>query len=177
MKLRISNDEATQLRSRISFLRLTQKQLADQLGVSERYVREILSLNKSKPIAVDPEKLEDLMAILGISYAHVFQEKIDNSFDPHPQLDSYVRKLKSRMYNILSKEGSEDTHNQQLAQFLQEDKAVNKTMGFWYTLIVKTIADKYKVMRHFFNENDFFNIIPKQGYWRSRGQCRFCVST
>lgn len=167
MKLCISTHEAAQLRSRIHALGLTQKQIADQIGLTDRYVRQILSLKEDKPpIKVDPEKLEELMALLGISYEHVFKEKLNNSSIQHPQLDAYVRKLKSRMYNILSKDNSEAHHNQQLAQFLQEDKAVNKTMGFWYTLIVKTIADKYKVMRHFFNENDFFNIIPKHGYWR-----------
>ena len=167
MKLKIGSYEATQLRSRIDTLGLTQKQLADRLGISERYMREILSIRDNKqPSKVDPEKLEELMATLGISYAYIFQDKVNHNVDPHPELDGYVRKLKSRMYNILSKEDAEDKHNQQLAQYLQEDKAINKTMGFWYTLIVKTIADKYKVMRHFFNASDFFNIIPKQGYWQ-----------
>ncbi|WP_298608137.1 helix-turn-helix transcriptional regulator [uncultured Thiothrix sp.] len=166
MKLRISTHEAARLRSRIQHLGLTQKQIAEQLGVSDRYIREILSLKKDKPIRVDPAKLEELMAILGIGYEHIFQEKLDLISVPHPQIDGYVRHLKTRMYHLLSKDSTENTHNQQLAQYLQDDKAVNKTMGFWYTLIVKTIADKYKVMRHFFNENDFFNIIPKQGYWR-----------
>ena len=166
MKLKIGNHEATQLRSRLANLGLTQKQLAEKLGVSERYIREILSINKTKSIGVDQEKIETLLALLGVSSAYVFPPQTTPPLEDNPHLASYVQKLKSRMYNILSKDSPEVSQNQQLAHFLQKDNAVNKTMGFWHTLIVKTIADKYKVMRHFFNENDFFNIIPKTGYWR-----------
>lgn len=166
MKLKIGNHEATQLRSRIAGIGLTQKQLADKLSVSERYIREILSTNKAKSIGVDKEKMEELLALLGIGSDHIFGAKGIIQTDGNPQLESYVKKLKGGMYKLLSKDTPEETHNQQLAHYLQEDKAVNKTMGFWYTLIVKTIADKYKVMRHFFDENDFFSVIPKTGYWR-----------
>jgi len=48
MKLKIGSYEAAQLRSRIHTLGLTQKQLADQLGVSERYMREILSIRDNR---------------------------------------------------------------------------------------------------------------------------------
>lgn len=166
MKLRIGNYQAAQLRNRINSLNITQKQLAEHLSLSERYIREILSTSKSKDITVDSEKMEALLALLGISYAHLFLAHTPTAIEAHPLIDEYTRRLKSRMYNLLSKESDEEDHNKQLAQYLQEDKAVNKTMGFWYTLIVKTIADRYKVMRHFFNENDFFSIVPKQGYWR-----------
>lgn len=166
MKLKVGNYEATQLRSRIATLGLTQKQVADHLQVSERYIREILATTKTKPAGVDKNKMEDMLALLGISSEHVFQQKEIPPSVENPHLETYIKKLKGGMYKLLSKDTPEETHNQQLAHFLQEDKAVNKTMGFWYTLIVKTIADKYKVMRHFFEENDFFSIIPKTGYWR-----------
>lgn len=119
-----------------------------------------------KDIRVDQQKVEEILAMLGIGLNQVFTQKNHDHFANHPVLDTYVKSLKSKMYGVLSKDSNETGHGQQLAQYLQEDKAVNKTMGFWYTLIIKTITDKYKVMHDFFEKNDFFTIIPESGYWR-----------
>lgn len=166
MRLKVGNLEAHRLRNRIATTELTQKQLADKINVSERYIREILSTKKTKDIHVDQQKVEEILALLGIGLNQVFTHKTQSHLLSHPVLDTYVKTLKSKMYGILSKDASETGHSQQLAHYLQEDKAVNKTMGFWYTLIIKTIADKYKVMHDFFEKNEFFTIIPESGYWR-----------
>ena len=166
MRLKIGNHEAQRLRNRIASIKLTQKQLADRVNVSERYIREILSTRKPKAIGVGREKIEEILAFLGVGLNHIFDGEEQKSSARHPVLDIYVKNLKSKMYGFLSKDIPETCQNQQMAQYLQEDKAINKAMGFWPTLIVKTIADKYKVIRHFFDENDFFSIIPESGYWR-----------
>lgn len=166
MKLPIGSQEAIRLRSRIAQMELTRKQLAENMGITERYLREILVTDKAKPIRVDQEKIEALLALLGISLSHIYSTEDTETHNKTPVLDSGVKKLRSWVYRSLSKDENDLSHNQQLAQFLHEDKAINKTMGFWYTLIVKTIVDKYQTMRLFFNENDFFNIIPSEGYWR-----------
>lgn len=168
MKLKIGNNEAIQLRARIAGIDLTKKQIAEHLGITDRYLREILSVDKQKSIGVDQEKIEELLALLGISLSHIYSDEDTNTHNKSAVLEreGHIKKLRSWMYQLLSNDASDPYHNQQLAQFLHEDRVVNKTMGFWYTLIVKTIADKYQTMRFFFNENDFFNIIPDQGYWR-----------
>lgn len=168
MKLKIGNDEAIQLRARIADTGLTKKQIADHIGITDRYLRDILSIDKQKSIGVDQEKIEELLALLGISLSHIYSDADTDSHNKNADLktENHIKKLRSWMYQLLSKDTNDHHHNQQLAQFLHEDKAVNKTMGFWYTLIVKTISDKYQTMRLFFNENDFFNIIPSKGYWR-----------
>jgi hypothetical protein len=113
-----------------------------------------------------PEKIEDLLALLGISYAYIFPVNIPIIIDTNPIIDNCVKKLISRLYNLLSNDNDEVKNKKNLAYYLQNEKAVNKTMGFWYTLIVKTIVDKYKIIPHFFNLNDFFDIVPSQSYWR-----------
>lgn len=166
MKLKIGAYEAIQLRACIAKTGLTQKQLAQQIGITERYLRQILATDEAKSMRVDQEKIEELLALLGVGLSHIFASETNETHKKNQHLDSHVKKLRAWMYKLLSKDDAEIAHNQQLAQFLNEDKAVNKTMSFWYTLIVKTIADKYQTMRFFFNENDFFNIIPNEGYWR-----------
>ncbi len=46
MKLAIGNQEAIQLRRRITKLGITQKELATQINVSERYIRDISNYPK-----------------------------------------------------------------------------------------------------------------------------------
>lgn len=165
MKIKIGNSEAIYLRQRIAKIGVTQKQLAERINVSERYIRDILSTQKDKEIQVDREKIEEILALLGVGLNQIFKHK-QTTLNLHPQLDLYIKTLKTKMYSLIVKNRLNPSEYQNLSNYLDEDKAINKTMGFWYTLIVKTIGDKYQVMRDFFDKNDFFTIIPTEGYWR-----------
>lgn len=164
MKLAIGNQEAIQLRRRITKLGITQKELATQINVSERYIRDILSTQKTKSIRLDTRKLESILSILGIGLNQVFQQNSNNTPAQNPYLEKYILTLKRKMHDFLTKDSQENTLT--IAKILKEDSSINKTMGFWYTLILKTITDRYIVVHQFFNRNNFFNIIPEDGFWR-----------
>jgi transcriptional regulator with XRE-family HTH domain len=164
MKLAIGNQEAIQLRKRITKLGITQKELAMQINVSERYIRDILSTQKTKAIKLDTNKLEAILALLGIGLNQVFQPNLNTFSSQQPYLEKYILTLKRKMHDLLTKDNQENLIF--ITKFLKEDSSINKTMGFWYTLILETITNRYIVVNQFFNRNNFFNIIPENGFWR-----------
>lgn len=142
---------------------LTQKQLADQLGISERHLRSILSITKGSNPALKKDKLEDLMAILGVGLDTIFDK---NSLESNTKYNNFVTYLKHKTYAYLIKENPELENQRELAGFLKDDQIVNKTMSFSALLIAKTISDRYPIVKNFLTKNDFFNIIPETGFWQ-----------
>lgn len=163
MSLKIGPVEAQKIRNRMDKLGLTQKQLADQLGISERHLRSILSIKKGSNPALKKDKLEDLMAILGVGLDTIFDK---NSLEGNTKYNNFVTYLKHKTYAYLIKENPEIENQRELAGFLKDDQIVNNTMSFSTLLIAKTISDRYPIVKNFLTKNDFFNIIPEQGFWK-----------
>jgi len=163
MSLKIGPKEAQKIRKRMEEIGLTQKSIADQLGLSERHLRGLLSTKKDNSIRLHKDKVEDLMAILGVGLQSIFDERLASSNNKY---NSFVNYLKHKTYAFLIKENPEIENQQELAGFLKEDPVINKTMGFGSLLIAKTISDRYPIVRNFLTKNDFFNIIPETGFWQ-----------
>lgn len=165
MSFKIGSIEAERLRQRIQQLKITQKYIAEQLDVSERYVRDILSTTKKNSIKISDEKLEILLCILGIGLDQVFNVSEDTSFIGLQKVEKLSSFIKHKTYKFLVKENPKISNTQEVAKFLQEDHAVDKAMGFWSILLTKTLSEKYPIINNFLMKNDFFQIIPKTGFW------------
>lgn len=163
MSFKIGPVEAQKIRKRIDELGLTQKQIADHLDISERHLRDLLSLKKNNSIKLQKEKLEDLMAILGVGLNIIFG---NNAAENNSKYNSFVKYLKHKTYSHLIKENPEIEHQRELAGFLKDDQIIDNTMSFSSLLIAKTISDRYPIVRNFLTKNDFFNIIPSTGFWQ-----------
>ena len=100
MKLAIGNQEAIQLRRRITKLGITQKELATQINVSERYIRDILSTQKTKSIRLDTRKLESILSILGIGLNQVFQQNSNNTPAQNPYLEKWDENIAKAFYEL-----------------------------------------------------------------------------
>lgn len=163
MSLKIGPTEAQKIRTRLDELGLTQKQLADRLEISERYLRDILSIKKDNNIRLQRDKLEDLMATLGLGLDKIFDKNLSTD---NIKYTSFVTYLKHKTYAYLVKENPELENQRELAGFLKDDQVINKTMSFSSLLIAKTISDRYPIIKNFLTKNDFFNIIPEKGFWQ-----------
>lgn len=152
-KIVIGEEESLRIRKRMNVLKITQEQLAENAGLSSRYFRDILSLDKE--VNVTKDTFDRVLEELGVGINDIFTT-IPDIYNEDSLLVNEVDKL------IKLSERSLKKHRNYMEKI--EDLLIN-TRQFIHTTILDEISAKNNFARDFLKKRVSFSIIPKKGIW------------